>query len=633
MADEHIPVRLSHLLRHCSVGAIVRGPESLMVVPDIREWHAPHENPLEGEIRYVDQVRGSLGITQKLCRPPVPHERAGRKTGWIPALRFPAWMRCLKCGLLHRKPWKNKAIEDGGADRQDTGLGGLVNAYPECAECGGQLEQAPWVLVHEEGFLADVPWHDLGHDGARDRAGHANECRRDWQEPYLKLTLPVTGSPQISCTRCRSRGSLEARFPYPIGTWQQPWLREPLIEPPSEPAIVMEINDVRVHSPATRTALVIPPESRIRRGTVVDRLYSNTRQLHRIRRARNELARISIVRRLAGEYGCAPENIEHAVVEIDKGYPLYGQSVNIEDLRQSEFGALTDPIPDLRDDEDFVTRHHTDDWIALRGRVSNGTARRVIASVDRLAAVERLKEIMVFDGFSRAGGDLLAPDIIGESDWHPAVELYGEGIFFTLDEAVLARWEASSALHERTDAFARRYYQSDLQNRASEVSVTPRLLLCHTLAHLLIRQLEALAGYPGASLKERLYCSGGGTPTHGGASDGGPMNRSPMAGILIYVAVADEEGSLGGLAELAEPERFLRLLNGAMEEANWCSLDPVCGEREGHGPGLLNGASCHACALVAETSCEHGNTLLDRTFIKGDGGDIPAFLDCVGQGF
>ena len=32
MADEHVPVRLSHLLRHCSVGAIVRGPDSLMVV-------------------------------------------------------------------------------------------------------------------------------------------------------------------------------------------------------------------------------------------------------------------------------------------------------------------------------------------------------------------------------------------------------------------------------------------------------------------------------------------------------------------------------------------------------------------------------------------------------------------------
>ena len=41
MAEEHVPVRLSHLLRDCSVGAIVRGPDSLMVVQDIRTWDRP----------------------------------------------------------------------------------------------------------------------------------------------------------------------------------------------------------------------------------------------------------------------------------------------------------------------------------------------------------------------------------------------------------------------------------------------------------------------------------------------------------------------------------------------------------------------------------------------------------------
>ena len=99
-----------------------------------------------------------------------------------------------------------------------------------------------------------------------------------------------------------------------------------------------------------------------------------------------------------------------------------------------------------------------------------------------------------------------------------------------------------------------------------------------------------------------------------------------MAGVLIYVAVADEEGSLGGLMELARPERFLRLLTGALEAADWCSLDPVCSEQEGHGPDLLNRAACHACALVPETSCQYGNVLLDRAFIK-DAVRRPGFSD------
>ena len=63
----------------------------------------------------------------------------------------------------------------------------------------------------------------------------------------------------------------------------------------------------------------------------------------------------------------------------------------------------------------------------------------------------------------------------------------------------------------------------------------------------MICEFDAEAGYPAASLKERIYCK---------------TEEEPMAGILIYVAVSDEEGSLGGLMELAKPERFLRLLTG-----------------------------------------------------------------------
>ena len=45
MADEYVPVRLSHLLRDCSPGAVVRGPDSLMVVQDTRTWDRPGSDP------------------------------------------------------------------------------------------------------------------------------------------------------------------------------------------------------------------------------------------------------------------------------------------------------------------------------------------------------------------------------------------------------------------------------------------------------------------------------------------------------------------------------------------------------------------------------------------------------------
>ena len=595
-------MRLSHLLGHCSVGAIVRDSDRLMVVPDIREWG---RDPRSREIRYVDQVRSALGITQTLCKPPIAREQAGRVLGWIPAYRFPLWMRCLGCGLMHRAPWrKREEVQHGGPEAN-----AVESTQGKCV-CGGKLEQAPWVLVHEDGYLADVPWHELAHPNARNP--NQRQCRADWT-PYLKL-VERAGRRQVECTRCESSGGLPSRWPFPPHSRQQPWIREPPAETLATPAWLMEINDVRVHSAVSRTALVIPPESRIRRGTITDRLYGSSRHQQRIRNANNRLARKGAIRRIATEFGCAPGDIKEAMAEIDAGYPLYGEAITGGDLLRSEYQALTEPIPDLKEDEDFVTEHHTAAWQAVGSTLAAGAARRTVAAVSRLVAVNKLKEIMVLLGFRRAGGERTTPpDIARESDWLPAMELYGEGIFFTLDEPLLQRWERSDALHERADAFAQRYVQR-AGLLGAEVEVSPRFLLCHALAHILIRRLEAEAGYPAASLKERIYCATG---------------KEPMAGILIYVAVADEEGSLGGLMELARPDRFLRLLTGAFEAAQWCSLDPVCADQEGHGPDLLNRAACHACVLVPETSCQYGNVLLDRTFIKGDGADVSAFLDCV----
>lgn len=604
VTDTDVRIRLSHLLRECSVGAIVSdGADSLMVVQDISTWDRPGSNPLDREIRYVERVRSALGIEQALCSPPHATERDGTTLGWIPALKFPTWMRCLSCGLLHPAPWRGRKGAHGCWGREE-----------ESHACSGRLEQVPWVLVHDEGYLADVPWHDLAHADARDP--QRRQCRPDWREPYLRLSDTPAGR-RITCDRCKSSEILRSgslpRTAFPSGEWQQPWFRERPAQSPAEPAWVMDINDVRVHYPITRTALVIPPESRIRRGTVLDRLYGSARSQGRIRNARNSLARKAAVRQLATEYRCTPAQVEAALAKIDVGYPLYDRKITDGDLMADEYRALCERIPDLREDEDFVAEHHSDEWRALRDGLDAGGMRRVASTVSRLVAVNRLKEIMVLKGFQRAGGRVTPPDLTGESNWLPALELYGEGIFFTLDEAILQRWEAGKALQQRADAFAQRYdHRNGQAAPEGHVEVSPRFLLCHTLAHLIIRRLDAEAGYAAAALKERIYSRTG---------------KEPMAGILIYVAVADEEGSLGGLMEMAKPERFLRLLTAAFEAASWCSMDPVCAEQEGHGPDLLNRAACHACALVPEPSCPIGNVLLDRAFVHGAAPDIAPLTD------
>jgi len=608
MPDEPIPVRLSHLLRYCAVGAVVRGPDYLVTVQDTNAWNCGPDH----EIKYVDQVRAALGIGKTLRSPPTARVENGELTGCsIPATRFPGWMRCSRCGLLHHQPWRHVAVE-GPVDGSRPPANTWTCTAPGDRPCRGRLEQAPWVLAHDRGYLADAPWHWLAHPDSQHPV--RRECRANWQHPYLKVVSVGRGH-EVRCTRCGASGHLRQRFPFGDRTWQQPWFPELPPEPPDGPAWVLAINDVRVHTPETANALVIPPESRIRRGTVVDRLFGSTDKQKAIRDARPGLHRKTVLRQIAQEFGCTPDEVERAQTEIDRGYPLFAQSPAGRDLLQSEYRALVETIPDLREDEDFVTAHHSAEWTTLVGSL-DGSAGRIACAVDRLVAVERLKEIMVFKGFRRLGGETVTPpDLTGDSDWLPALELYGEGVFFTLNEALLREWEAEDTLRARARMFLDRFVGGPVR-LAAPPQVAPRFLLLHTLAHLLVRELETAAGYPAASLKERIYSYAGGEP-----------DQLSMAGILNYVAVPDTEGSLGGLTQQAEPRRFLRLLTGAVEAAAWCSMDPVCGEQEGHGPGLLNRAACHACTLVPEPSCTYGNVLLDRTFVAGDAeGSCPALF-------
>jgi hypothetical protein len=93
-----------------------------------------------------------------------------------------------------------------------------------------------------------------------------------------------------------------------------------------------------------------------------------------------------------------------------------------------------------------------------------------------------------------------------------------------------------------------------------------------------------------------------------------------MAGLLIYTAAGDSEGTMGGLVRMGEPGYLERSVRLALEKATWCSADPVCleaGDSHGQGPDSCNLAACHNCALVPETACEEFNRFLDRAVVVG----------------
>ena len=608
--NELIPVRLSHVLGQSGVGAIVRGANGLVVVQDCRQWTDRQGEPAGKLIPYVERVRATLGISQVLREPPVAKELVHDQIDGtcVPATRFPSWMRCPnpKCGALYLRPWKDASTEDISQCR--------------CTRCEKKprLEQGTWVLAHQAGYLADVPWHFLAHRDARAPTQQSCKIRG-------RLQLIDRGFDQriLRCAACGAETQFHGDERIHFGQQRmQPWTKDDLALPDVDQsddsdegrqnlAQVLAINDTRVYSPDVVSVLIIPPESRVRKGTVVDLLYRNSSERKKIDSAKTPLARKSAIKTLATEYRCQTQDIEAALSDLDRGYPLYGENLTPGQLRESEFEAFLEVLPDQRDDEDLDTRDRSEEWQALA--TADGMcaeSKTIVCCVQHLVRVDRLKAVRVFSGFTRLGGkDMVPPDIIGQSDWLPAIELYGEGIFIALDEGRLGRWEQQPAVLARLEKLKQRFAQS---GRTEPNPLTPSFMLLHTLSHLLMRQIESEGGYPAASLIERIYCS------HA-------PNR--MAGILIHVAVPDIAGSLGGLAELAEPKRFLGILSRAIEHARWCSLDPVCSEHDGQGPGLLNRAACHACTLVPEPACEYGNTLLDRGFVKGDDSHgLPAFF-------
>lgn len=235
--------------------------------------------------------------------------------------------------------------------------------------------------------------------------------------------------------------------------------------------------------------------------------------------------------------------------------------------------------------------------------------------LDRVRSVDVLRETRALRGFSRVRDDVLKLSegkallrrrpLPPPHDWLPAYVVKGEGIYFELDGGHLGRWEEQPDVQARANRISIQYGKVAQQRGLHTRGLSPRFVLIHTLAHLLINELVFTCGYSSASLRERLYVS------QSGARE--------MSGLLIYTAAGDSEGTMGGLVRMARPESLRTVLASALANARWCSTDPVCmdvGEK-GQGPDSCNLAACHGCGLLPETSCEEYNRFLDRGLVIG----------------
>jgi hypothetical protein len=235
----------------------------------------------------------------------------------------------------------------------------------------------------------------------------------------------------------------------------------------------------------------------------------------------------------------------------------------------------------------------------------------------KIMFVSKMRETRVLSGFTRVFADntqsrdhrqgLLWKEMPSRERWLPAYTVFGEGLFFEFSQERLMEWEARKSTQERISPLIKRNAAILKMRHLQEREISARFVLLHTFSHLLMNRLTYECGYSSAALRERIYVSN--TP------------EAPMCGILIYTADGDSEGTMGGLVRMGKPGNLEPVILRAIENAKWCSSDPVCmelGSSSGQGPDSCNLAACHNCALVPETACEEFNHFLDRGVVVGD---------------
>jgi hypothetical protein len=589
-------VRPSQLLWTYGPGALVDLPNLSVVTLGLHQWDTARCRRVD-EVRLLDAVRRRLGPqVEKLLMPPVVEDDSidpfsPEALVGVPVKPFPRWLRCVKCQLLAEVDSGLFRVVENRIRPERTQY-----LHVNCPKGDGRDQDAVparFLLACRNGHLDDFPWRWFAHGGPSDCRG----TLRFLEESASLQTQDLF----VRCDDCGSSRSLAQAF----GARAAGFLpgcrgRHPHLDTFDEgcdqtPRAVL-LGATNSWFPVNMSALAIPIASSPREHLLEEGwdTFQDTESLDELRGLLKGLKRSGS---LPGIEKFEPEEIWSAIEAKRSGATAPAGSSEV-DLKRPEWRVLTDPNPRT----DFP--HFLATPVSVPPDFSS--------KLQSVLLLERLREVNALIGYTRVEAPEessnpedrapMAALTKGSPTWIPATEVHGEGIFIRFREDVLAEWEGWTGVDAR-DAKLReghRGWRSSRKLSPDEGYPGIRYALLHTFSHLLIRELALECGYNAASIRERIYA----------AKDG-----EPMAGILIYTAAADSDGTLGGLVQLGKPENLGRLIRQALQRARICSSDPLCSE---HDPGKdrsIHAAACHACGFVAETSCEKGNRYLDRALL------------------
>lgn len=459
---------------------------------------------------------------------------------------------------------------------------------------------ARYLMACEAGHLDDFPWVEFLHGGI--------PC-----SGTLRLVELGAGGRaadvQLSCDQCKRRRRLSQAFgeearPYlpPRCRGRHPHLGTTSRDCKQEPLTLL-LGASNAWFPVQLSALSIPSrEGEL--GQAVEEAWAAVEPLPDapgvLTYALEQVPGLKKLRGLSESLGV--DAVQAAIAARRNGT----QDGDPEDLRTPEWRVFCSP-GDSPESDDFKLR-------------SVGAPRAYAAEIADVVLVERLREVSALTGFTRisapddltVSGGTIAPLSRAAPRWLPCSEVRGEGIFLRFPEQRIAAWERAYFDSPSAKALRDAHRNWRLRRNLPPKHGWPgeRDVLLHSFAHSLIRELALECGYTASSIRERIYADSG-------------QEGEPMAGVLLYTAAPDSEGTLGGLVSLGDPDQLGPLLRQALERAQLCSADPLCAEHDPRSDGSVHVAACHACQFASETSCERGNRFLDRATIVTTLADAP----------
>lgn len=575
-------LRRSQLVTTFGSGSIVDMPDYSVIIAATNYWNKSSNKLHEPNLERLMKV---THFRQPYTSPYSDTE----STPDIPAFRFPIMHFCPECGRL--MPYWGFGDDNG----------------KRCLKCNKNIVPSRFIAACVNGHLEDFPYRWWVH------YGNLAECSSTDKEDCLRISFSDETSGLegivITCMKCgKSRsmaGSLsrDALKGYHC-RGKRPWIGMKTEHNDPEicfaPMRGLQRGASNVYFPQTDSALTIPPwSSRIHQE--IEMKWDALSTVLDAEPTEDTLRQV-----VTGMFYDVLQTGMYSVNDFCREIEKRRNSSNTEEytkqnLYEDEYQVFCIGDYEQRDDYQFrIERSPVPDFLT--------------DYIDDVVLAKRLREVLALRGFRRISpetpsssdpgfyGYHVDSDCIPLSetplDWYPGIEMLGEGIFIRLQESAVEKWEA-----ENEGYYAQMSHRLENSNLNCP-NFSARYVLLHTLAHLLIRQLSIECGYSGASIKERIYSTY-------------PESDRKMAGILLYTSSSDSDGSLGGLVRNGLPDTFEMIFRNMLQEASWCSSDPICIESRAQGYDSLNYAACHACTLLPETSCEMRNCLLDRGAVVG----------------